>query len=199
MKERIKDARGLVIYFSCVACIIGSIFGYSAWSSPGDPVIEGKTAIQVDAVSMNATTGNFSTVSGFQFRGGVATVKVNGLAVASIGDTTISGNSLFNTSVTGASNIARSPDSGQTFYVVSPGGGENLWFFNRDDTAENGTTLYIHVGEAGDTVYSNTPCTPGVSKYVLAGTAMQKKLVIWSDGVSTYNVDTSGSPTVEAN
>lgn len=117
----------------------------------------------------------------------------------------LSGASLQGRPITGASNAARAPDAGISVYIVSPEVGMSFWAYNQDDTLEpgGGNTLFIHFEDpvSGGTmdVISDVTCTPGVSKYVLSGTTLQKRLVAWSSEVSKWTVLTAGGPTVEAN
>lgn len=125
------------------------------------------------------------------------TGKWNYINVAANSGTTLSGTSVFATAITGVSTPARPMTSGITLFMVSPSGGENCMIYNDSDTASSGNTLYVHF-QPGDTVKSNVACTAGVSKYIISGTTLEKKLVMWSNGAGVWVIDAVGTPTVEA-
>lgn len=162
----------LILYMITGFLLAAGIQVCGVWGGTGEVLYDGKTD---------------QTVTG----------KINFVNVGANATATLSGASIFGCAVTGAANGARPVTSGITLIAVSPSGGENFWIYNNDDTSISGETLYVHFAP-GDTVVSNVPCTPGVSKYVIAGTAMEKKLVLWSNGTSTWVIDAIGDPDVEA-
>lgn len=139
--------------------------------------------------------GTDQTVTGKQNRIGLN----SNTGVTFYGGPALGGVTVFNTYITGVTNPARPPTSGITIFVLPPAGGENWWVLNRDDTAVNGTTLFV-VPTAGVTVISNTACTGGASKYVVAGSPLENGLLFTADeaGTSTYLVRRWGTVSVEA-
>lgn len=121
------------------------------------------------------------------------------LAIAANSDQYLTGTSLMGTTwITGATNLARDPTSGITIIVNESATGKQSFFvYNADDTAQSGNTLFFHF-PAGDTVISDIDCIPGVSKWVISGTTLEKTLVVNSTGTSEWTIATTGTPTVEA-
>lgn len=124
------------------------------------------------------------------------------LGPSSAAGVTVSGVSQFNTSLTGVSQAARPMGAGITVWISPPTkGSESMFFFNKENTAISGNTLYIHLLNPGTGVtnFSNTACTPGVSKYTLAGDVLANTLIIFATGETVWGTKTAGSVPVEAN
>lgn len=187
-----KSRMFIITYFTFVLAVVGALIGYPiAWGKAGAPVIESKWADDVRVTGFQA-----KTISGNTYVGGPAMVQIKPLNLAVNSTVYLSGNSLLGTYITGATLPARAPTAGVSIVFLSPTGGESAVVYNDADTT-SGNTLYV-MFTAGDTVKSNIACTAGTSKYIVGGTALAKKLVIWSTGISTWVVDAIGTPTVEA-
>ena len=167
------------IYLGVAFALAASIQVFGVYAGTGDPLYDGKTNQTVtgkqNRIALNSNTG-------VTFYGG----PTGGVTV-------------YNSYATGVSNPVRPLASGITIFVEPPEGGENWWVLNRDNTALNGSTLYV-VPTSGVTIIGDIPCTGGASKFVVGGTALQRGLIFLADeaGTSTYLVRTWGTPTVEA-
>lgn len=163
------------LFWVCVLAFVMQFSGASllSFAATGDAVREGNTTTTVHGklayYNINANTG--VTLSGATTFGGSA--------------------------ITGVTNAARAITSGMTFFLESPSGGESFFVYVPDTTATSGNTIYV-IPKNGDTVNSNIACTAGASKYILSGTVLSKKLIIFSTGTSTWYIDAVGTPTVEA-
>lgn len=167
---RLEKTKELIIV-SVIAFVLGlAVMIGGGLAGTGDPLYDGKTA---------------QTVTG----------KLNTLRIPANSVQYLSGASIFGTAITGVSNPARSPLSGVSLVMTSPSGGENVWFYLGDNTAQSGNTIYLHF-TPGDTVVCNQDIIPGVSKFELSGTSLAQTVACWSDGVSRWVVKTDGSPTV---
>lgn len=161
------------------------LLAVSVFAGPGDIVQEG-----VSFESIQGGSGTFT---------GKATAGVLNVIVAPSGTTlpvTMSGTCIFGTLISGGSNAARPPTSGITLYFLSAtGSGANALIYNADDTAKSGNSIYV-IMPLGDSVISDIAMTPGVSRYGISGTTLEKTLYIVDTGVSKWTVKTSGTPSI---
>lgn len=123
-----------------------------------------------------------------------------GLNAPTVNGVTLTGVSQFNTNLTGVSHASRPATAGISVWVVPPTKGtENMIFFNRENTLVSGNTLYVVLLNPGTgvTACTNLAYTPGVSRFVVSGTAMSNMLGIFAIGATEWGVKASGTLTVE--
>uniref|UniRef100_A0A6M3K9E1 Uncharacterized protein n=1 Tax=viral metagenome TaxID=1070528 RepID=A0A6M3K9E1_9ZZZZ len=98
--------------------------------------------------------------------------------------------------ISGATYTARDMTSGVSATLLSASGGENLVFYNSDDTSDSGNTIFL-LFPAGDLVICETNITAGTSKIEVSGTTFEQIITCIGKGVSTWGVICKTAPTVD--